>query len=161
MQVKTSRIRTHALLRGLVRRWLEIGSFKERAMRTVARLCSLTRKARSLGIVRGMTQVEVDIQILRAHIASGPERNEGWLRAIFDPQMGTALSAIPDRVNTPWTVDSLAGAAGMSRSAFAARFKELFGQTQARSRNSFRLRRLNPGVFKFRLSVLQSAHWRR
>jgi hypothetical protein len=34
------------------------------------------------------------IQVLRAHIASGPERNKGWLRAIFDPQMGTALSAI-------------------------------------------------------------------
>src|SRR5258708_19701695 len=69
------------------------------------------------------------IQVLRAHIASGPERNKGWLRAIFDPQMGAALSAIHDRVNTPWTVESLAKAAGMSRSAFAARFKELLGQT--------------------------------
>jgi AraC-like DNA-binding protein len=69
------------------------------------------------------------IQMLRAHIASGPERNKGWLRAVFDPQMGAALSAIHDRVNTPWTVESLAGAAGMSRSAFAARFKELLGQT--------------------------------
>ena len=48
---------------------------------------------------------------------------------VFDPQMGTALSAIHDRVNTPWTVESLAEAAGMSRSAFAARFKELLGQT--------------------------------
>jgi AraC-like DNA-binding protein len=69
------------------------------------------------------------IQVLRAHIASGPERNKGWLRAIFDPQIGAALSAIHDRVNTPWTVESLAEAAGMSRSAFAARFKELLGQT--------------------------------
>src|SRR6201998_3493505 len=69
------------------------------------------------------------IQILRAHIASGPKRNKGWLRAVFDPQIGTALSAIHDNVNTPWTVESLAEAAGMSRSAFAARFKELLGQT--------------------------------
>jgi AraC-like DNA-binding protein len=69
------------------------------------------------------------IQLLRAHIASGPERNKGWLRAVFDPQMGSALSAIHDRINTPWTVESLAEAAGMSRSAFAARFKELLGQT--------------------------------
>jgi AraC-like DNA-binding protein len=43
--------------------------------------------------------------------------------------MGTALSAIHDRLKTPWTVESLAEAAGMSRSAFAARFKELLGQT--------------------------------
>jgi AraC-like DNA-binding protein len=69
------------------------------------------------------------IQLLRTHIASRPERNKGWLRAVFDPQMGTALSAIHDRVNTPWTVASLAETAGMSRSAFAARFKELLGQT--------------------------------
>ena len=79
------------------------------------------------------------IQVLRAHIASGPERNnperntpersKGWLRAVFDPQIGTALSAIHDSVKTPWTVESLAEAAGMSRSAFAARFKELVGQT--------------------------------
>ncbi len=69
------------------------------------------------------------IQILRAHIASEPERNRGWLRAIFDPQIGTALSAIHKNVNTPWTVESMAEAAGMSRSAFAARFKEVLGQT--------------------------------
>jgi AraC-like DNA-binding protein len=70
------------------------------------------------------------IQALRAHIASVEGwRNKGWLRAIFDPQMGTPLSVIHDRVNAPWTVESLASAAGMSRSAFAARFKELLGQT--------------------------------
>ena len=69
------------------------------------------------------------IQILRAHIASGSERNKGWLRAIFDPQIGTALSAVHNNVDSPWTVESIATAAGMSRSAFAARFKEQLGQT--------------------------------
>jgi AraC-like DNA-binding protein len=69
------------------------------------------------------------IQVLRSHIASGTEHNQGWLRAVFDPQIGTALSAIHDSVNTPWTVESLAAAATMSRSAFAARFKALLGQT--------------------------------
>lgn len=69
------------------------------------------------------------IQVLRAHIASGQQRNKGWLRAIFDPQMGIALSAVHDSVSAAWTVESLAAAAGMSRSAFAARFKELLGQT--------------------------------
>src|SRR6201994_2052071 len=69
------------------------------------------------------------IQALRTHIASGPERNQGWLRAIFDPQIGIALTAIHHSVKTPWTVESLAEAAGMSRSSFAVRFKELLGQT--------------------------------
>src|ERR1700693_3565216 len=63
------------------------------------------------------------IQTLRAHIAWGVEwRSKGWLRAIFDPQMGAALSAIHDRVNTPWTVESLAEAAGRSRPAFRGAF---------------------------------------
>ena len=69
------------------------------------------------------------IQLLRAHIASEPSRNKGWLRAVFDPQLGTALCALHDKVDAPWTVESLAESAGMSRSAFAARFKELLGQT--------------------------------
>jgi AraC-like DNA-binding protein len=69
------------------------------------------------------------IQTLRAYIKSEPERNKGWLRAIFDSQIGAALSAVHDSVSTAWTVESLAEAAGMSRSGFAARFKELLGQT--------------------------------
>jgi transcriptional regulator GlxA family with amidase domain len=70
------------------------------------------------------------IQALRAHIASEVEwSNKGWLRAIFDPQVGAALRTVHDSVSTPWTVESLAAAATMSRSAFAVRFKELLGQT--------------------------------
>lgn len=70
------------------------------------------------------------IQILRTHIASGAESHkQGWLRAIFDPQIGTGLRAIHENVSKSWTVESLAVAAGMSRSAFALRFKELLGQT--------------------------------
>jgi AraC-like DNA-binding protein len=69
------------------------------------------------------------IQAIRAHIASGADcRNPGWLRSIFDPQIGVALKTIHENVIHPWTVESLAEAAGMSRSAFAARFKELLGQ---------------------------------
>ena len=70
------------------------------------------------------------IQAIRAHIASGAEsRKHGWLRAIFDPQIGAALTSIHNDVNNPWTVELLAEAAGMSRSAFAERFKGLLGQT--------------------------------
>lgn len=84
------------------------------------------------------------IQVLRAHIASRPERSKGWLRAIFDPQIGTALSAIHDRVHTPWTVESLAEAAGMSRSAFAARFKELLGQAPLEYVTEWRMQKAMP-----------------
>jgi AraC-like DNA-binding protein len=70
------------------------------------------------------------IQCVRAHIASGSENcKRGWLRAIFDPRIGAALKAMHEKVENPWTVGTLAAAAGMSRSAFASRFKELLGET--------------------------------
>jgi AraC-like DNA-binding protein len=70
------------------------------------------------------------IQCVRAHIASNAETcKSGWLRAIFDPKIGAALKAMHDRVENPWTVETLAAAAGMSRSAFALKFKDLLGET--------------------------------
>src|SRR3984893_15409500 len=70
------------------------------------------------------------IQCVRAHIASSSEScKTGWLRAIFDPKIGAALKAMHERVENPWTVESLAATAGMSRSAFALRFKELLAET--------------------------------
>ena len=68
------------------------------------------------------------IQSLRAHIGSA-SCQQGWLRAIFDPQIGGALKSIHQNVHGAWTVESLATIANMSRSAFAVRFKELLGQT--------------------------------
>jgi AraC-like DNA-binding protein len=70
------------------------------------------------------------IQCVRAHIASSSETcKSGWLLAIFDPKIGTALKAMHERIDNPWTVGTLAATAGMSRSAFALRFKELLGET--------------------------------
>jgi AraC-like DNA-binding protein len=70
------------------------------------------------------------IQCVRAHIASSSENcKSGWLRAIFDPRIGAALKAMHESVENAWTVESLAAAAGMSRSAFALRFKELLEET--------------------------------
>ena len=90
----------------------------------------MAEQAPGLEVVATRLAEVLFIQILRAYIASGVEwRNRGWLRAIFDPQIGIALNAIHNSVNTPWTVESLAEAAGMSRSAFAAHFKEVLGQT--------------------------------
>ena len=70
------------------------------------------------------------IQTIRAYFASGAGScKPAWLRAVFDPQIGAALKSIHENVKEAWTVESLAESAGMSRSAFAARFKELLGQT--------------------------------
>ena len=70
------------------------------------------------------------IQCIRAHFGSpdGACKN-GALHAMFDRQIGAALKSMHERVNAHWTVESAAASCGMSRSAFAARFKELVGET--------------------------------
>jgi AraC-like DNA-binding protein len=54
------------------------------------------------------------------------------LRALGHPQIGRALLAVQTRYAEPWTLESLAREAGMSRSAFAAAFRRLVGLTPAR-----------------------------
>jgi AraC-like DNA-binding protein len=70
------------------------------------------------------------IHSIRAHIGSQSETcKSSLLGAIFDPQIGVALKSMHEKVERPWTVQSLAAACGMSRSAFAVRFKSLVGET--------------------------------
>ena len=82
------------------------------------------------------------IHSIRAHIGSQSEAcKSGLLRAIFDPQIGVALKSMHEKVEHPWTVESLATASGMSRSAFAVRFKELVGETPLEYLTSWRMQK--------------------
>lgn len=54
-------------------------------------------------------------------------RNLGWLSGLGDAQVGRALSAIHEAPADAWTVEKLAEVAGLSRSAFAARFAAVVG----------------------------------
>ena len=70
------------------------------------------------------------IKCIRAYFGSPSGAcQRGALHAMFDPQIGLALKSMHERLDAPWTVESLAAACGMSRSAFALRFKELVGET--------------------------------
>jgi AraC-like DNA-binding protein len=69
------------------------------------------------------------IQALRAHIADTESEQTGWLHALADSHIGAALNSMHKRIEHPWTVASLASEAGMSRSAFALRFKELMHES--------------------------------
>ena len=69
------------------------------------------------------------IQALRAHIAGTESEQTGWLHALSDSHIGAALNSMHKRLEHPWTVASLASEAGMSRSAFAQRFKELMDES--------------------------------
>jgi AraC-like DNA-binding protein len=70
------------------------------------------------------------IQILRAW-AAGPDAEPNWLAGALDPQTGPALSAIHRNPGRDWTVEDLARACHLSRSAFAARFLAQVGTPPA------------------------------
>lgn len=69
------------------------------------------------------------VQAVRIHLHSTGEAEPGWLGALRDPQIGLALALIHQHPDNPWTVVSLASRAGMSRSAFAAKFTALVGES--------------------------------
>jgi AraC-like DNA-binding protein len=67
------------------------------------------------------------VQAIRAHVAAAGDG--GWLSALADRRLGGALRAIHRDIARSWTVEALAGEAGLSRSAFALRFKQRVGET--------------------------------
>ena len=52
-----------------------------------------------------------------------------WLMALEDPRLGRAIDLMLSDPGAPHTVELLADAAGMSRSAFAERFQAVFART--------------------------------
>jgi len=68
------------------------------------------------------------IQAIRSWISKDPAAQTGWLGALQDKQIGRALALVHRDPAQPWTVESLANAVAMSRSAFAARFTSLVGE---------------------------------
>lgn len=68
------------------------------------------------------------IAVLRAWFARPDARVPGWYRGYADPVVGAALKQIHHAPEQPWTVQSLARAAGTSRATLARRFTELVGE---------------------------------
>lgn len=67
------------------------------------------------------------VEVVRRYVASLPPEQTGWLAGLRDPYVGRALATLHDRPAEPWTVESLAKVAAISRSALAERFTQLVG----------------------------------
>ena len=73
------------------------------------------------------------LQLLRWLLDHGEEGGMaiGLVSGLADPRLARALTAMHDAPQATWTVDLLAERAGMSRSAFAVRFKKTLAVTPA------------------------------
>ncbi|UZG43975.1 AraC family transcriptional regulator [Caldimonas thermodepolymerans] len=67
------------------------------------------------------------VEAVRSHVERLPAQERGWLAALRDPPLARTLAALHARVAHPWTTESLAREALLSRSAFADRFTRVLG----------------------------------
>ncbi|PFG29579.1 AraC family transcriptional regulator [Paramicrobacterium agarici] len=75
--------------------------------------------------VRQYSQLLI-LDVLRA-FAREPDVPPGWLRLLDDERMRPALDLMHEHPETNWSLDDLARAAAMSRTAFAVRFRDVAG----------------------------------
>lgn len=96
------------------------------------------------------------IQILRTYMQQA-EFTSGFLTALRDNKISSALSLIHDEPEVPWTLENIARAIGMSRSAFAARFKELVNMTPMDYITNWRMQKAKDLLKNARLPLIDIA----
>ena len=68
------------------------------------------------------------IQIIRVWLGQQAQASSGWLAALRDPSISTALGLIHQSPERGWKVEELAEAVALSRAVFSARFTSLVGE---------------------------------
>lgn len=68
------------------------------------------------------------IEAFRLHLADGTKAGVGWLYAIGDPRIRSAMAAMHGDPARRWRLEDLAATAGMSRTSFATHFREILGE---------------------------------
>ena len=69
------------------------------------------------------------VEALRVHMEDGARNDLGGLSALSDVQISRAIDSMHNEPALAWTVEKLAQRAGMSRAAFALRFKNTVRQS--------------------------------
>lgn len=68
------------------------------------------------------------VEAMRRYVESLPPEGRGWLAGLRDAHVGRALALMHADPAKPWTVEELARASALSRSALAERFAALVGE---------------------------------
>lgn len=87
------------------------------------------------------------IGVLR-HLIAHPRTSSGLLGGLADPRIARTLVAIHTAPQLPWSLETMAEEAGMSRTAFAIRFREVMSQTPGNYLTRLRLAIAHKAVSK-------------
>ena len=98
------------------------------------------------------------LQAIRAWLERDESRRPGWLGALSDPDIGSALAVIHHRAENPWTVASLAREVHLSRSVFAERFSRLVGMSPMQYVTRWRMSLASSWLREERMSASEVAH---
>jgi AraC-like DNA-binding protein len=103
---------------------------RTRLLQVALELLSLETAERRPGAALVVSRLAdiVFVHAVREHIARlDGQHGRGWLAALADRRIGTALRLMHADVARSWSLEALAGAVGMSRSAFAQHFRDKVG----------------------------------
>ena len=79
------------------------------------------------------------VEILRLHLASAPAVDTGWLAALGDPVLASALARLHAEPERHWTVADIAAEVAVSRSVLDDRFRTVLGRSPIRYLTEWRM----------------------
>lgn len=146
-----------ALLPPLFR--LNLDDTSNELLRTTFDLIARENSANGLGGAFIMSRLSdvLFVQALRTCCADVGSGSVGWIAALRDPRLASAMQRLHTDVAHPWTVEELAREAGMSRSTFAVLFKERTGDTPLGYLTSWRMYRVKALLRDTPLSIQEIA----
>lgn len=132
---------------------------RARALQATLDLLALETSENALGagIVTKRLADIIFVQAVRTYVRSTGFQQVGWLAALSEPKLGAALRAMHEQIARAWTVDELASISGMSRSAFAAAFRERVGEAPHAYLTRWRMYKAGCLLRGGRLSLAQAA----
>lgn len=98
------------------------------------------------------------VEAVRHYASTLSDMQAGWLRGLSDPHVGRALALMHRDIGAPWSAESLAREAALSRSAFMERFATLVGVPPMRYLTGWRLQTAKLQLRETRQTVSQLAH---
>lgn len=91
-----------------------------------------------LSMLERLTEITF-IELLRHQISAAQPVASGWLAALADPALGRCLALIHEDPRRDWSVETLAAAAGLSRSSLSERFETILATSPIRYLREWRL----------------------
>ena len=105
-------------------------------------------------VVNKLTEV-VLVELIRINF--GRDDKSRFIRALSDKKISRALQHLHSNPNIAWTLEKIAGNVGMSRAAFAKRFKELVGQPMFEYLTMLRIQRAKEMLKETKLPLYEVA----